>query len=127
MIDIDHFKKVNDSYGHSAGDEIIRAIAEIIRNHCRSFDVACRFGGEEFILMLIDVGKEEAIGISDRMRRVVELRQFDIRKKKKKIKLTISAGITQCQPNDNVDVIVKRVDKALYAAKNGGRNIVYWE
>lgn len=119
FFDIDHFKRINDNYGHSVGDEVLIAISSLISNHIRSTDMLARWGGEEFLLLLPETGIEEAKIVANKICALVEQHDFDIVKK-----VTISLGVTSVLASDTVLSILNRVDKALYKAKHSGRNQV---
>ena len=128
FIDIDHFKKVNDNYGHQAGDEILRGVAQIIRELVRSTDVVARYGGEEFIVLLSHKGKQKAAEIAERIRKTIEERIF-IDPQHGEIKVTTSIGINSLdttehdgEVKDVASLFVVRADRALYQAKDSGRN-----
>lgn len=122
MLDIDHFKRVNDDHGHAAGDNVIRALANLLRQRLRRIDSLGRYGGEEFLAVLPDCTPEQARLIVDEIRqRFAELRfiadggEFSV---------TLSAGIAGTDVNSDAEQLRERADKALYAAKHGGRNQV---
>ena len=122
MADIDHFKQINDTHGHLVGDEVLRTISNIISALTRREDVASRFGGEEFAIMLTQVTKETAWKIAERIRQTIE--QANISSDSKSIKATISLGIRHvcpytCAPSET---IIRQADEALYNAKRHGRN-----
>lgn len=119
FFDIDHFKRINDNFGHSVGDEVLIAISSLISNHIRSTDMFARWGGEEFLLLLPETGIEEAKIVANKICSLVEQHDFDIVKK-----VTISLGVTSVLASDTVLSILNRVDKALYKAKHSGRNQV---
>ncbi len=128
FIDIDHFKKVNDNYGHQAGDEILRGVAQIIRELVRSTDVVARYGGEEFIVLLSHKGKQKAGEIAERIRKTIEQRIFSD-PQHGDIMITTSIGINSLnttehdgEVKDVASLFVVRADRALYQAKNSGRN-----
>ena len=124
MIDIDQFKSINDQFGHDVGDHIIIRIADICREEKRKSDVVARFGGEEFLLLLPETDLDEAQSVAERLRRVVEMREFSI--DSRAIMTTISIGVAQANPNmETLFDLIKITDQALYAAKNGGRNRVW--
>lgn len=123
MMDLDHFKKVNDQYGHEAGDEVLRKMGEIIATSLRDVDIAARFGGEEFALLLPETDKSDAVEIAERIRKRVEA--AEIHAAGHKIHVTTSAGVA-AMPERNVEVgqIVRVADQLLYEAKRSGRNRV---
>lgn len=124
MADIDHFKNVNDTYGHQQGDIIIKEIAGLIHQNIRSFDIASRYGGEEFAIILTDSDINTAYHIAERLRKKIEEHNFPA--EKTPIRITISMGIAQYNPaiDKNEEMLLKRSDTALYAAKAQGRNKV---
>lgn len=122
MLDIDHFKKVNDTYGHLAGDFILKEVAKIIKNMIRKSDICGRFGGEEFIILLPNNKLSGAMKLAERLRQAIENYNFEF--KGQKIKITVSIGITSVGINDSFESLIQRVDEALYEAKSKGRNRV---
>ena len=121
-VDIDFFKKINDTYGHDGGDVVLVEIGKLLSSHARSGDISCRFGGEEFIIALPDTESENAIQIAERMRQ--EITELQIEFGSKMINLSASFGVaTHCGDID-VDYLLKDADKALYKAKETGRNKV---
>jgi len=124
MLDIDKFKNINDTYGHDVGDKVIKQSVEIIRRHLQEEDVLIRFGGEEFLVVMLDTSLKDAIVLCDGIREDME-ESYPI---DKKTKVTISIGISEFQIDDkDIDVIVKRADNALYKAKRTGRNKIATE
>lgn len=125
MIDIDHFKRVNDTYGHTCGDEILKQIAQIMRENTRDTDVICRYGGEEFSILLIETDEESAYDHAERLREAVAAFLFTNGQDPVNEKVTISVGLAFF-PQDGSDsqMLVESADSALYAAKRGGRNQV---
>lgn len=118
--DIDHFKKINDSFGHKAGDKTLILISKLLAGHSRETDFVSRFGGEEFVMLLPDTDGESAVIAANKIRSVIEKSAFN--SSGKKISITISCGITQFNEADTPEAAFKRADKALYQAKNKGRN-----
>nr|WP_321266910.1 diguanylate cyclase [uncultured Sulfurimonas sp.] len=117
FLDIDHFKKVNDTYGHDVGDEVLISVANIISSTTRTGDIAARWGGEEFIITLQSTDALHASILAEKLRVKIENHTF------KSVKnITISAGITEYISNESKDIFIKRVDEALYEAKESGRN-----
>ncbi len=119
MFDIDHFKAVNDTYGHDVGDYVLKTTVDIIKKDIRRTDVFVRYGGEEFIIMLPEIAIEGAKLCAENTRATIEQNNFD-----KVKKITISVGVTMFKENDTINSITKRVDEALYRAKDNGRNRV---
>ena len=118
--DIDFFKKINDTFGHKAGDKTLVLIAKLISGHCRETDFVSRFGGEEFTMLLSNTNVQSALLTADKLRLIIEDTAFN--SNGKKIAITISCGITQFTNDDTADSAFNRADKALYDAKNKGRN-----
>jgi len=117
MIDIDFFKQVNDEYGHSVGDKILQQFAQILAKVLREADVAARWGGEEFVILLPKTSKEESVVLATRLIKAVEEYTFE-----SQIKLTISIGASQYKQDDTIESWIERADSALYQAKDEGRN-----
>lgn len=123
MFDIDHFKRVNDSYGHPAGDKVIQAVAELVRGQVRDTDYAGRYGGEEFVVLLPDVDSAGARQFAERLRQSVEA--LLVTYEGRSIPFTISLGVADLsQPLQGHEQLIERADQALYASKQGGRNRV---
>lgn len=122
IIDIDHFKRVNDTYGHNVGDEVIKEIAGAMKSAARSSDVVCRWGGEEFLIFFQRVNEIQAKTLSNRLREHICFTNFD--HIALGLDITISAGVTGLQRGDTAAKVVSRGDCALYRAKNNGRNNV---
>ncbi len=122
ILDIDHFKDVNDTFGHLAGDGVLRETAGILKHNVRASDVAARYGGEEFVVVLTDTDINGAVAAAEHLRETVaqhEFPAFDGRQ------VTVSIGCTEFQPNDaDMDAVIKKADDALYKAKAEGRNRV---
>ncbi len=121
MIDIDHFKIVNDSYGHAAGDRVLAALASLLQQNVRSADFVGRYGGEEFLVILPRTNIDGAVTIAERLRSTVEDTPLHARDDTT-LHLTISLGVAQWSEEDSEDPLLARVDAALYHAKEGGRN-----
>lgn len=120
MFDIDHFKRINDSHGHPVGDDVLRQVAKLVRGGSRKSDTFCRWGGEEFLLLLPETSLEKAVLLADKIRCLIHQSSFD-----GVAPVTISLGVTECVGNTvPVDDVLWRVDQALYQAKQSGRNRV---
>ena len=130
-MDIDHFKKVNDTYGHNVGDEILKSFALRIKDSLRSFDLVARLGGEEFVALLPDVTPEVAYLISERLRRNIADKPFICSTPEGELKVTSSFGgivmASEADGESSLQDILKRADEQLYKAKHDGRNCVYFE
>lgn len=123
MFDIDHFKKVNDTYGHPAGDAVIKRVAQILRDHVRDVDIAGRYGGEEFSVLLPDTEKTGGRVFAERLRQAIEAQE--VIHDGHTIKFTISLGVADLsQPASEYKTLIEWADQALYASKKGGRNLV---
>lgn len=123
MMDLDHFKLVNDTYGHQTGSHVLKEIGAIIRNNLRKIDVSARYGGEEFLSYLVEQPKNIAMHAADRLRDMIE--NAVIMYKDNFVNITISIGVSQFPVDGtNIDDLVARADEALYRAKNNGRNLV---
>lgn len=125
MTDIDRFKLVNDTYGHDVGDEVLREFAARIRSTVRGADLACRYGGEEFVVVMPDTPMELAASVAERLRAIIEDKPFYVRSIDRELSITASLGIATASGAFGApDEILKQADKALYEAKHGGRNRV---
>ena len=119
LVDTDHFKRINDQYGHQKGDEVLIQLSRTLEQHCRRGDYVFRWGGEEFLLLLPHTTEEIAIGVAEQLREAVasisipQLPGF-----------TVSIGVARHLAGESLDELFKRVDEALYRAKNSGRNKV---
>ena len=124
MLDIDHFKRFNDQYGHNMGDIVLRQIGLFLQDHVRGGDVACRYGGEEFLVILPEIGLEAAIGRAEALRAGVE----KLNDKEFRVypgKLTISLGVAMFpQHGESGQAVMEAADRAMYQAKRAGRNRV---
>lgn len=126
LVDLDEFKRQNDTYGHLTGDVVLRDVAQLLRRNLREVDLIARFGGEEFILLLIETNAESAMAVAQRLRQLVEL--HPIRAYDEIVRQTISVGVAMF-PDDGRELqsLIDRADQALYAAKRAGRNrVVRW-
>ncbi|MDI6743421.1 MAG: GGDEF domain-containing protein, partial [Smithella sp.] len=122
IIDLDHFKQVNDTYGHAAGDEVLRRTARLFRENLRTMDVVGRWGGEEFIIMLPEIAIDQANMTCNRLLKAFGATDIDVGSAS--IKITATIGITQLLPGDKIDEVIRRADEALYKGKEAGRNRV---
>jgi len=125
MFDIDHFKKVNDSYGHEAGDAILAAVAKILKNDSRTVDIVGRFGGEEFLAILSDTDLQGGVTFAQKARKHVQKARFVY--KGKRIKVTISAGVSERKNHVSAEATINSADEYLYKAKHEGRNRVEYK
>jgi two-component system cell cycle response regulator len=125
ILDIDYFKSVNDTFGHEAGDEVLREFAERLKASIRGIDLACRYGGEEFVVVMPDTDLGIAALVAERIRRRIAGEPFPIERGARAVDVTISVGIAaRMGRQDNASQMLKRADEALYRAKRDGRNRV---
>jgi two-component system cell cycle response regulator len=124
MVDVDHFKSVNDRFGHAAGDRALRVVAETLRGNTRVFDSIARYGGEEFVVLMPGTGPDAAVAAAERLRASVAAAAFDT-PDGSPVHLTVSVGVA-CSPEHpaSPDALLAAADQALYDAKRGGRNRV---
>jgi diguanylate cyclase (GGDEF)-like protein len=122
MFDIDHFKKVNDTFGHLAGDYVLKELATLVRTRLRPDDVLARYGGEEFCIALPETPREGAVAISEQVRGLIEKHRFVF--ENEEIPVTVSIGVAQLEDHWDVLAFLKCADEKLYEAKRGGRNKV---
>jgi two-component system cell cycle response regulator len=124
MFDVDHFKAVNDQFGHPAGDDALRQLADRALRGVRSIDLVARLGGEEFVVVMPETDLQAATMVAERLRQSVAAEPFFIHAVGERRPITISIGVAVAAPGDSVDTLLQRADDALYEAKNGGRNKV---
>ena len=120
ILDIDHFKNINDKYGHSAGDNVLKIIANMMLQQIRKSDFIFRIGGEEFVLLLTNTDVSQAGVLVEKLRKAVKAREFSFNQER--VTLSLSAGLTETWDGDSVKSIYERADAALYRAKNSGRD-----
>ncbi|MCG2725006.1 MAG: sensor domain-containing diguanylate cyclase [Elusimicrobia bacterium] len=126
MIDIDHFKKYNDTYGHQAGDSVLKTVAGVLKDSIREIDFAARYGGEEFAIILTGIGKQDAVGLAEHLRRTLEAARFNFAGTDTGV--TASFGVSEFPKDATIESQLIRVaDERLYRAKGGGRNMVVYE
>ena len=122
MVDIDHFKKINDSFGHEAGDQVLRQVADTLQRMSRASDVVARTGGEEFLLVLPDTGLDAARHLAERIREAIGEKPLAV--DHQKIPVTISLGVASVAGDVDLEALAQAADRAMYLAKRGGRNRV---
>ena len=120
VLDLDHFKSINDTYGHAAGDAILMRVSEALVDHARRYDSVYRIGGEEFVVILADCSADVAATVADRFRAAIEKLVIEI--EGKVIPVTVSIGVSFCDGSQSLEKIFKHADKLLYQAKAQGRN-----
>jgi diguanylate cyclase (GGDEF)-like protein len=123
LLDLDHFKDYNDTYGHLEGDKVLVRFSQIIKSCLRANDTAYRYGGEEFTVILPETGGGEAGTVAQRIRAALENERFSPINGKE-VKLTISIGVTEYQPKEELSSFIQRADRAMYRSKQKGRNMV---
>ena len=122
MLDLDHFKRINDNYGHLAGDKVLKIIAGVLRKRLRGTDFIARFGGEEFVLLMPATGVGTGVKLLENLRTAIEACPFHF--KGEPVTITLSIGLTEFKAGEHSDLVLKRADQALYKAKHAGRNQV---
>lgn len=123
MIDIDHFKAINDTLGHAQGDNGLQLLADTLRHHLRPSDLPCRTGGEEFMVIMPGMSQERASAVAWRLLR--QIAEASTEAERLPFHFTVSIGVTSFHPNDeNIEVVTQRADAAMYQAKKEGRNRV---
>jgi diguanylate cyclase len=122
MLDIDDFKKINDVYGHIVGDQVIKHLSSVIKTHVRKSDFSFRYGGEEFLVLLLNTDIENAIRIAEQIRQKVETTNFTL--KDKQFVITVTIGVAQHIAGETVESLIERADKNLYNGKRMGKNVV---
>jgi len=122
MLDFDFFKNINDTYGHTAGDLVLKTAAEIIRKNIRSYDLLCRYGGEEFIILFIVKDEKEVFDVAERIRK--DIKKCVMKYEGQDLQITCSIGLARFQKDDTLEDSIKKADEALYTAKNAGRDQV---
>ena len=125
LVDVDHFKELNDRHGHPAGDQVLRQLAEILLTALREMDLAARIGGEEFAVLLPSTNLPDAMRVAQRLRAAVADAPLEV-SPDQTVKLTISIGLTAVRPGDHPLLLLRRADQALYAAKRAGRNCGFY-
>jgi len=126
MIDIDHFKNINDTYGHNVGDKAIEHLAEILRSNTKEKDMVSRFGGEEFCVALLTDSDENALSIFERIRINTQNNYF-VTNEGDEVRFTISIGLAKYQSEDDINEVISKADSNLYEAKDRGRNNTVFE
>jgi diguanylate cyclase (GGDEF)-like protein/PAS domain S-box-containing protein len=127
LVDVDHFKQVNDVWGHIVGDICLKAVANLLASHLRPIDLVARFGGEEFLVLLADANAKEGAMVAEKLRRALEGKSIDTGlEAQPSLQITASFGVTTLLPSENIalEAVIERADGAVYAAKRGGRNRV---
>jgi two-component system cell cycle response regulator len=125
MIDVDHFKSINDVHGHAAGDEVLCEVAQRIGRNIRGIDLAARYGGEEFVVVMPDTPLDVALGVAERLCEKMAEQPIAASGAAAPIPVTVSIGVAQSEgPTDTPRALLQRADAALYVAKNSGRNRV---
>jgi diguanylate cyclase (GGDEF)-like protein len=124
MLDIDRFKQVNDSHGHPAGDRVLSAVARALNENARASDVACRYGGDEFLVLMHGLSTDEARTAAERLRGIIDAIEVDYAGSIIGVTISIGAASAQPEAETSLDDLVARADRALYAAKQSGKDRV---
>ena len=126
MFDIDFFKKFNDTWGHACGDYVLKTVAKIIKSNTREHDIASRYGGEEFTVMLPNTTKEDSMQVAERIRKQIEAFDFNYENQHMKVTISIGCSVYDSEINHVTSAkdLVEQADKALYVSKRNGRNQV---
>ena len=128
LLDIDHFKNFNDTYGHQTGDQVLRLVAMTLKSNIKGKDLAARYGGEEFVAILPETDLEGAIIVADNIRKAIQAKELLKRSTNEKLgRITASFGVAVFRPADTASTLIERADRCLYAAKHAGRNRVVSE
>jgi diguanylate cyclase (GGDEF)-like protein len=122
LLDLDHFKRINDLHGHAAGDNVLRSFADVARRELRGADLLARWGGEEFLLMLGATDVEQGVRCVQRLLDTLAGEDIAIATGQRTVSVTASAGLVECRGGESLDEVLERADQALYRAKAGGRN-----
>jgi diguanylate cyclase (GGDEF)-like protein/PAS domain S-box-containing protein len=124
LVDLDHFKDVNDTYGHLVGDHVLRILTERVTKTTRATDIVCRYGGEEFLVLMPEAGRDEALSMAERLRE--EVSRMTVVTEGSTLSLTISLGVASFEPTseEDIETLISRADRAMYQAKAAGRNTV---
>ncbi|HVR74196.1 MAG TPA: GGDEF domain-containing protein [Planctomycetota bacterium] len=126
LLDIDHFKQLNDAHGHPAGDQVLRTVASVIASSCRRVDFPCRYGGEEIVIVLPETPLQGALASANRLHE--SIRSLEVPCGAETLRVTASFGVAEVQPwMEAAQDLVKAADQALYRAKNAGRDRIEWE
>lgn len=126
LFDIDHFKNINDTYGHHIGDQVLTALANLVKDNIKHKDYFGRFGGEEFIILLSDISHSKCISMANNLLSIIEEAEL-ANDGEARISITISIGLTEVKRNETFEDVYKRVDKLLYTAKQNGRNRIEYD
>jgi diguanylate cyclase len=124
MLDVDHFKQFNDTHGHPAGDEVLRTVGRTLSRAVKSGDLACRYGGEEFAVILVNTNADDAQIAAERIRKAIE--SMPVHFGGNTLRVTASVGMAECLPGEETPQLIRRADESVYASKKGGRNCSHW-
>ncbi len=124
IFDVDHFKKFNDTHGHQAGDEVLRSVGKTMKQVVQSSDTSCRYGGEEFALVMPSTSIDQARAVAERVRKAIE--EMDVPFEGKTLHVTASMGVAEVASGEDASKLIRRSDEAVYVAKKAGRNCGYW-
>lgn len=121
LLDIDNFKKINDTYGHLIGDKVLITVANLIKDRLRDIDLIGRYGGEEIVISLLGANKNSAYNVAEEIRKKISTTQIKV-KKNKKINITVSIGVAELTKEKTLDELIEKADQAMYKAKKSGKN-----
>lgn len=121
MADIDHFKNINDTYGHLSGDMVLKSLSGLLMKTVREYDILCRYGGEEFVIVTPETNEQQAQDLAERIRQRIEATGIPL-DGQRDLKITVSLGVTQYRPGEKIEALISRADQGLYEAKQTGRN-----
>jgi diguanylate cyclase (GGDEF)-like protein len=124
MIDVDHFKQLNDRFGHPVGDRVLRLVAGVLKDQFQNRGCVCRYGGDEFSVVISGATCEQLVEVADGV--LIAVSQSPMIIDGNEIRVTCSAGMAQFMINDDIEAVIGRADAALYQSKNRGRNCIHW-
>ncbi|NLP29940.1 MAG: GGDEF domain-containing protein, partial [Clostridiales bacterium] len=124
ILDVDNFKRINDTYGHPVGDELLRQLTDLLISNVRQSDTVCRFGGDEFIIILPNTSLEEGYALAERLRKIIMNKRFILDLITLQITSSFGISVMNCMENRSIEDYYSSVDKALYLAKQKGKNRV---
>jgi diguanylate cyclase (GGDEF)-like protein len=120
LLDVDHFKSINDKHGHAGGDQVLAAVSALLRKQLRTSDLSARWGGEEFVIALTNTGRENAEILAERLRQAIQ--RLSVPHGDVTISVSVSLGLAELRPEETLESLIDRADRAMYTAKVGGRN-----
>ena len=125
FVDVDNFKKINDTYGHLIGDEVLKFLAKKLKSNAKNQDIVARYGGEEFVLLLPNTSLENGVLFAEKLRKLISEKSLLIKNSNQKIgKVTASFGVSEYKQGEDISKFIDRADKAVYVSKSKGKNCV---